>query len=165
MNDRYESSGGSRSLLGLIAGGAVLLAAFVILFQVVFGISRVDGDSMMNTLRNGQTVFFLRTVKDYEIGDVVAVKAASGETYVKRIVAREGDVVDIREGKFYINDIPENDFYARGMTWEMRGGVEFPYTVGEGKFFLLGDNRERSEDSRVFGALPLRSLQGRLYVD
>ena len=157
------SQNGRYDILCWIRDFLIFLVIFIVLFQVVLGVSRIDGTSMADTLQDGKTVFFLRTVRQYQVGDVVAARMGNGDLYVKRIVAQGGDVVDLRDGVLYVNGNPKAEDYAKGKTWPMVDGVEFPYTVKEGRFFLMGDNRERSEDSRMFGALPTESLQGRLF--
>ena len=73
-----------------------------------------------------------------------------------------GDVVDLRDGVLYVNDQPEAGTYFQGETRESDGIVQYPYRVEEGKYFLVGDNREVSQDSRAFGALPKSSIKGKL---
>ena len=150
-----------KNIFNWIRDAFIIWVILVVLFQMVLGISKIDGTSMADTLQDGETRLFLRMVRQYQVGDVVSARMGTGELYVKRIVAQGGDVVDLRDGVLYVNGSPESETYAKGKTWPMVDGVAFPYTVQEGRFFLMGDNRERSEDSRMFGALPKESLQGR----
>ena len=140
----------------------LMLAGVALLFSLLVGVSRVDGTSMAPTLRDGQPVFFTRVNLRYRLGDVVYARMPSGSNYVKRIVALEGDVVDLRDGTLYINGAPEDNPHAHGTTQPQEGIVEYPYTLGEDMVFLVGDNREGSVDSRTFGALPLSSIRGKL---
>ena len=117
---------------------------------------------MYPTLEDSQTVLFSRLNTSYEVGDVVCVKMPSGELYVKRIVAIEGDVVDIQDGKLYINGEALTESYAQGNTYEEDGLITYPYEIGENKFFVLGDNREESIDSRSFGAVVKEQILGTL---
>ena len=140
----------------------LMLAGVSLLFSLLVGVSRVDGTSMAPTLRDGQPVFFTRVNLRYRLGDVVYARMPSGSNYVKRIVALEGDVVDLRDGTLYINGAPEDNPHAHGTTQPQEGIVEYPYTLGEDMVFLVGDNREGSVDSRSFGALPTGSIRGKL---
>ena len=140
----------------------LMLAGVSLLFSLLVGVSRVDGTSMDPTLRDGQVVFFTRVNLRYRRGDVVYARMPSGKNYVKRVIALENDVVDLRDGRLYVNGLPEDNLHARGTTLPQTGIVEYPYTVGEDMVFLLGDNREGSVDSRSFGALPLSSIRGKL---
>ena len=140
----------------------LMLAGVALLFSLLVGVSRVDGISMAPTLRDGQPVFFTRVNLGYRLGDVVYARMPSGSNYVKRVVALEGDVVELRDGTLYVNGVPEDNPHAHGLTKPQDGIVVYPYTVGEDMVFLLGDNREGSVDSRSFGALPLSSIRGKL---
>ena len=141
---------------------AIILIALFILFNVFVGVSRVSGHSMDPPLTAGQPVFFTRINFSYERGQVVFARMPSGSNYVKRIVAVPGDVVDLRDGILYVNGEPELTTKAVGLTLPQEGIVEYPYTVPEDCFFLVGDNREGSVDSRSFGALPTSSIRGKL---
>ena len=140
----------------------LMLAGVSLLFSLLVGVSRVDGTSMDPTLRDGQVVFFTRVNLRYRRGDVVYARMPSGKNYVKRVIALENDVVDLRDGRLYVNGLPEDNPHARGTTLPQTGIVEYPYTVGEDMVFLVGDNREGSVDSRSFGALPTGSIRGKL---
>ena len=141
---------------------AVILLIVIVIFNVFIGVSRIDGNSMEPTLQDGDVVFFLRTGTRYKDGDVVFAKLPSGEYYVKRIIATEGEVVALVDGILYIDKVPENGTDVSGVTEPQKGIVNYPYTVEEGKYFMLGDNREASMDSRTFGALPGSSIKGKL---
>ena len=97
-----------------------------------------------------------------ETDDVVFAKMPSGSNYVKRIVALPGDVVDLRDGVLYVNGAAEERVHHIGDTLPQDGIVEYPYTVPEDCYFMVGDNREGSIDSRSFGALPTASIKGKL---
>lgn len=141
----------------------MLIGAFLV-FSLFVGVSKVNGRSMAPTLVDGDVVFFTRVNFRYEKGDVVFAKMPSGSNYVKRIHAVEGDVVDLRDGVLYVNGEPEPEGTHLGLTMSQKGIVEYPYTVEPGKYFLLGDNRPVSEDSRSFGALPKSSIRGKLLL-
>lgn len=141
---------------------ALILAALFLAFSLLVGVSRVSGHSMDPTLSDGQTVFFIRVQISYERDDVVFAKMPSGSNYVKRVVAVPGDIVDIRDGVLYVNGVEEERLHHIGNTFPQEGIVTYPYTVPENCWFLVGDNREGSIDSRSFGALPTASIKGRL---
>jgi len=146
----------------LARDSALMLILAALLFSLLVGVSRVNGTSMLPTLENGRIVFFLRAGSSYDRGDVVFAKMPSGSFYVKRVLAVEGDVVDIRDGCLYINGVREAGDYWQGRTLPQEGIVEYPLTLGEGMYFLVGDNREGSIDSRSFGPLPAASIRGKL---
>ncbi|MGC4020357.1 MAG: signal peptidase I [Muricomes sp.] len=141
----------------------IFLVVFL-LFHFVVGISFVKGTSMYPTLHNNELAFYTRIVPHFEHGDVLSVKMPSGEYYVKRVVAIGGDTVDIKDGKLYINGEEMDEPYISGKTEKKTGGVQFPYTVEDGKVFVMGDNREGSMDSRDFGAVVRKQIKGKVWI-
>ena len=125
-------------------------------FRFVIGVSKVSGYSMYPTLENGDFVIYSRLEHTIGYGDIVAIKLASGEKYVKRIVALGGDTVSIKNGVFYVNGVQQDDM----STLEEDGGLIYPLTVPEGDVFTLGDNRPESIDSRFYGTVNARQIQG-----
>lgn len=135
-------------LFGIVV--AVSLAFFLV---YSFGMrTSVIGVSMENTLYNGQTIFvnqiaYLLTPP--KSGDVV-VFLPNGNInthyYVKRVVGTPGDTVEFRDGRLYVNGVmEENDNYDKAAD---AGIAEEPIVIGTDEFFVLGDNRNNSEDSR-----------------
>lgn len=137
----------------------MLLAVFLV-FQFVVGAARISGSSMYPALADGDLVLYVRIWSAWDRGDIVYLQMPSGERYVKRIVALEGDVVDIRDGRLYVNG--EEDTYAWGVTDRQGTSLSYPYEVEEGRVFVLGDNRETSTDSRTFGSVSVRQIRGRI---
>lgn len=150
-------------LHGIIELIIIFLAAFI-LFHFIIGISFVKGVSMYPTLHNNELAFYTRIVPGFERGDILSVKMPSGEYYVKRVAAVGGDTVDIQDGKLYVNGEEADEPYVIGETMKKPGGVEFPYTVEEGKVFVMGDNREDSMDSRDFGAVIRKQIRGKIWI-
>ena len=131
---------------------AILFVVWLLVFKV-FGIMRVSGNSMRPGCHSGDIVFFLRILPDgVDYGDVVILKDISGEYLIKRIEGLPGDVIEVdREGHLTRN----------GMS-EAEDSVDYPYTVPEGSYFFLGDNRPVSLDSRVLGAADRSEIKGRV---
>lgn len=150
---------GFRIFKGALFGFIVI----AVIFQCIIGVSMVRGDSMYPTLENGQFVVYSRIIPELKRGDVVSVKMPSGEYYVKRVIAVEGDVVDLKDGQLYVNGQAETGGYINGKTEWKEGVVEYPYTVEAGKLFVVGDNRTTSLDSRTFGAVMVQRVQGKLF--
>lgn len=141
---------------------AVALVVVLGIFSAVVGFSTVDGVSMDPTLSNSQKVVFLRMGKNYEIGDIVAIKMPSGDRYVKRVVALEGDTVELKDGAVYVNGRKLDEPYAVGRTEPQESRVSYPYVVEKDAVFVLGDNRPESIDSRTFGAVIKDNVKGRI---
>lgn len=144
-----------------------LLVTFVIvglLMFVIFGFAIVDGNSMYPTLRDGDIVMFYRLNANYEADDIVVFKL-NGERYIKRVVAREGDIVDIDNESGYL--IVNGSVMSEGILFPTRTNndvVTYPYTIPTGHVFVLGDNRENSVDSRKLGAISTDAIFGKVML-
>lgn len=145
-----------------------LLCAVLILFLLVFRIVIVSGPSMMDTLVDGDYVLLLNNVLsgDPEYGDIVVISKhdySDGEPIVKRVIATAGDTVDIdfEAGVVYVNGQALDEPYTRTPT-NLKEGTQFPLTVPEGCIFVMGDNRNKSLDSRStqIGIVDCREVLG-----
>ena len=141
----------------------LLLIAVFLALRLVIGFSFVNGDSMEPTLKSGELVMYLRLNQDFQRGDVVSVRIPSGEYYVKRVIALEGDLIDIRDGSVYLNGTLLEEPYIKGETLEQPGAVRYPFRLQKGQIFVMGDNREISMDSRSFGVVGRGQIKGKLW--
>ncbi len=141
----------------------LLLIVMFLALRLVIGISLVKGNSMEPTLHSGELVMYLRMNQDYQKGDVVSVRIPSGEYYVKRIIALEGDLIDIKDGKVYLNGELLEEPYIQGQTLEQNAAVHYPFRLQKGQIFVMGDNREVSMDSRHFGVVGRGQIKGKLW--
>lgn len=117
---------------------------------------------MEPTLHDKQVVFYLRLGDDYQRGDIVSIKMPNGDKYVKRVIALEGDTIDISGGNVTVNGQVLEEEYAQGITDQGIYDITYPYQVEQGMYFVLGDNRESSVDSRTFGPIVKSSIKGSL---
>ena len=125
----------------------ISLLVLVIAFTFFLRIVRVDGDSMDNTLQDGDQLLMLTAVSDYQRGDIVVVDRYTIEPLVKRIIAVGGDTIKIDEnGLVYLNGSLLSEPYAAEFT-PQKGCTE-AVVVPDGYVFLMGDNRSISKDSR-----------------
>lgn len=126
------------------------IAIFVI-FTFLFRIVGVDGNSMKNTLYNGDWVIVSNFNYTAQRKDIVVSTQpnARHEPLIKRVIGLPGDEVDIDfvSGVVYVNGNALDEPYAAEPTF-MRGDIHFPLVVPEGKVFVMGDNRNDSWDSR-----------------
>ena len=142
--------------------------AVVVLFTFVVRLIGVDGHSMLPTLQDGDRMLVLNSVlyHDYKYGDVVVLRKDSflKEPIVKRVIATAGQTVyiDFDSGKVYVDSTPLREDYINELTF-LEEGTEFPLTVPEGQIFVMGDNRNRSSDSRDsnLGTVDTRYVIGR----
>lgn len=86
-------------------------------------------------------------------------KNGKSSRLVKRVVGIEGDEVDIKDGYVYINGKKLDEAYVKGVT--LPEEFKLPVKVGENKLFVLGDNREVSKDSRKFGLIDCKQVEGK----
>ena len=142
----------------------VLMVVFVLLFRIVV----VSGSSMYNSLWDGDYLLVLSRAVcgELEYGDVIVASKDSfndGEPVIKRIIATEGQTVDIdfEAGVVYVDGVALDEPYTYTAT-NTEEGMEFPLTVAEGCVFAMGDNRNRSLDSRApeIGQIDLREILG-----
>ena len=151
-------------------GTLVRVALALVLVCILVGrITRVDGASMRETLQEGDLLAVLNgpLCGPWEAGDIVIVRKEGfrgGAPIVKRVIATEGQTVDIDfdQGVVYVDGTALDEPYVREPTW-LEEGISFPLTVPEGNLFVLGDNRNQSEDSRSpdLGPVDSRCVLGR----
>lgn len=133
---------------------------------VIFSLS-MDGESMADTIYHGTKVYFAcKDTSEIQRFDIVATYFPNrGSTiFIKRVVGLPGDIVELRDGYLYINneEIEEdyiNDEYRIGIASHFG-----PYTVPEGQYFVLGDHRNHSNDSRFIGPLEAEMIIGVMTV-
>jgi signal peptidase I len=138
----------------------VLLVIWVV-FTFIFGIRQVSGEHMYPRLRDGDLILYYRLEQNYQIGDVVTFQLED-TTFWARIVAQGGDVVEVTEdGQLIINgNVQEEEIFYP--TEPQDGDVTYPYTVDEGSYFVLCDYRTISFDSRTYGAISKKDLDGKV---
>lgn len=145
------------------------VVAVVMLFTFAVRLIGVDGRSMVPTLQNGDRLLVLTSLlnNDYQYGDIVILRKGAfsgGEPIVKRVIATEGQTVDIdfEKGIVYINGAPLEEDYINEPTYTEEGTV-FPLTVPENSIFVMGDNRNNSSDSRssLLGTVDTRYVIGK----
>lgn len=138
----------------------VIVSIFVISKIIYYkdsGLIVVNGDSMFPTLENGEKKFYNKT-DEIERFDII-VYVENGNTLVKRVYGLPGETISMSDGKIYINDkkILE-DKYAYGDTNNIES-----VTLMEDEYYVLGDNREISRDSRHSGPVRIGNIKGKLY--
>lgn len=150
-----------RDILGFFGRLAAAAVILWIVFTFVFGIAPMRGEDMYPRIRDGDLMLFFRMEKDYHIGDVVIFQK-DGRRYTGRIVAMENDTVDMTEaGELLINGSVQQEeiFYP---TQKSGVQIAFPCMVEEGSVFLLCDFRTNGNDSRGYGTVPVRQLDGKV---
>ena len=145
-----------------------LLTVLMVLFVLLFRIVVVSGSSMYDTLWSGDYLLVLSRAVcgELEYGDIIVASKDSfndGEPIIKRVIATEGQTVDIdfEAGVVYVDGVALDEPYTYTAT-NTEEGMEFPLTVAEGCVFAMGDNRNRSLDSRApeIGQIDQREILG-----
>ena len=135
-----------RLLRGTVSTVLVVIAAAVLISNLLLPILRIYGSSMSPTLVNGNIVTALRG-GSYERGDIVAFYY-NDKILVKRIVGLPGEVIDIdEEGSVSVDGEPLDEPYLDEKALG-ECDIKLPYQVPEGRYFVMGDNRSVSSDSR-----------------
>jgi len=131
------------------------------LFTFVFGLHRNLGIGMNPAIKNGDLVLYYRLDTKYSSGDVIVIEY-QGQIMEERVIAVEGDKVDITERGLMVNGsrVQEADIYYD--TLVLVDGISLPLTVGKGEVFVLGDNRENATDSRLFGCVSIEDIRGKV---
>lgn len=144
---------------------SVILLVFLLLFRIIV----VTGDSMYSTLWDGDYLLLMSNLlcPEPEAGDIVVVSKQSfddGSPIVKRVIATEGQIVDIdfENGIVYVDGLPIEEDYINTPT-NRQEGMSFPLIVDEDCYFVMGDNRNNSRDSRSpdIGQVDRREILGR----
>jgi signal peptidase I len=154
----------------ILSGVQTLFSAAVYATLIVtfgFQVARVDGLSMAPTLEDHDRLIVNKLV--YELGDprpgdivMLYYPVNPEKMFVKRVIAKEGDTVRIVDGRVYVNDVPLHDDYVPP---EFRSHDDWgPTVIQQGYYFVMGDHRNNSSDSRHWGSVPKKYIVGKVKV-
>ena len=170
--DEEEESLG-KFILDVVIMMAVILGVFYVLFNFVLSNDRVSGPSMQPTFEDNDRLIAVRnfTPKRNDVVVLLAPKAANdvpGAYYIKRVIGLPGDKLVSKNDKMYVNGklLPEpyleNHFKkasnAEGQTYTNN----FTYKVPKGYYWVMGDHRDISKDSHIFGPVKRQNLVGKV---
>ncbi|MCA9381374.1 signal peptidase I [Candidatus Dojkabacteria bacterium] len=156
---------------------AVVLSIFLYVFLVTP--NEVDGPSMEPNYNDGDLLFTSKLHRwfndtsigdalglNYQRGDVVVFQKPGLSDFVKRVIAVPGDTIRIEDGSYYVNDKKLEEYYD--LYNDLRRDGSFlrdgdpPYQLGADEYFLSGDNRNVSHDSRALGAIKESWIKGKV---
>lgn len=161
-----DSRTGSGRLIGLILETAIILAALAVALVVrlyFIQSAEIISSSMVPTLLVGDRFLYTRIRDEYrpQRGDIVSIvfdeEIMANEELVKRVIALPGEEIGIFNQRVYINGKPLDEPYIK----EPMQGDAVSYRIPRDTIFVMGDNRNNSEDSRMWGPIPLKSVHGR----
>lgn len=167
----------SKGFLRLLAIFAIGIVSIFLILQFVFQRTIVNGSSMYPTLKNNDNLIINKLVyrfKDIKRFDIVVFpyEEANGKTvnYIKRVIGLPGETIEITDGEIYIiNDsgrfkLEESyGHYIDDIPMKSYNGSE-PVIIGDDEYFVLGDNRNNSIDSRMFGCIKKTDIIGRVDI-
>lgn len=135
----------------------VIVVVVVLIRTFIITPVKVDGDSMKNTLKNGDILLLYKLSSINRFDIIVLDEEKDNEKIIKRVIGMPGETVAIKKGKIYINDKVIDDEYAYGETSDYN-----KVTLRDNEYFILGDNRLISKDSRYFGPIKENEIKGKI---
>ena len=143
----------------LIRAGIFIVIIAVLFTQILF-LKRVNGNDMFPSLKDGDLVLGFRLESTMRSGDVVLYQA-NGSLHFGRILTLAGSTVEISgNGSVQVNGVTESGEIL--FSTDDPGTLTYPYTVPEGSVFILNDDRMETGDSRIYGAIPIKSIKGKV---
>lgn len=147
----------------------IFVIAYIIAYVLqnfIFGNFQIQQHSMEPTLYENERVLINRAVyyfKEPERGDIVILLDPIGKKsdFVKRVIALPGEKIEIRGGKTYVDGKPLKESYvSKDGSQDNLGPTKIPPE----QYFVMGDNRPRSSDSRRFGPIPRKNILGKIFI-
>jgi signal peptidase I len=150
------------NILMLVKKTVFLLVLFYVLFFHIFGFTRIPNESMSPNIAAGDLLLYYRLDKDYNAGDVVTF-VKDGKRYHLRVLATAGQMISLNtEGEFLVNgDLEAHQTYLKNVI-PKKSKIHYPYVVEKGKVFVVGDYRSSTNDSRMFGAIDVKIIDGKV---
>lgn len=155
----------------LIGGLAILIVAPVLYYGLVFLMVifvaqpvRVEGKAMMPALKGGDKVFMKKRFGDLSRSDIVVhyYPLDTTKSYIKRIIGLPGETLMIEDGKISINGNQIEEPYLPD-EWKSVDSLPAPVKIPDGHYFVMGDNRRNSSDSRYWGTVPRDLIYGKYW--
>ena len=152
-----------------------ILATLIVALLIFFGVQAiiesrvVEGSSMEANLHNGQRLIVVKAAYWFgepQRGDVIIFTHPLDptRTLVKRVIGLPGEQVRIDGGVVYVDDLPLQEPYVNGQVGTYCSAAYCSCIIPDGEYFVMGDNRQASSDSRSWGPIPGDSIIGRAWL-
>ena len=143
----------------------VLVAIAFLIVNALIGRFRIEQVSMLPNLHEGEYVIVDKVsyaFRQPERGEIIVLKnpRLGQPDLIKRVIGLPGETIEVRDGQVYINSQPLTEPYIQ----QPMGNPQPLITLQAGEYFVMGDNRSNSEDSRRFGPRPIGDIVGRAWV-
>ncbi|MEG2283727.1 MAG: signal peptidase I [Bacilli bacterium] len=141
----------------------IIIVLILLLKQFVITTIRVNGTSMDNTLKDGDIMLLDRIgykFNDIKRFDIVVVKRPDDDV-IKRVIGLPGDHIKYVDSKLYINDKIVDETFSHKLTEDFNINSIALEVIPQGEYFILGDNRTDSYDSRYFGSVKKQDILGK----
>lgn len=151
------------SLLREIIETVLLTALIFLIVNTVTGRFRIEGQSMEPNLHDGEYVLIDKVsyaLHSPERGDVVVFVRPGERDYIKRVIGLPGDTVEVRGGQVLVNGVVLDEPYLSQPMHQEIGARQ----VEPDRYFVMGDNRNNSSDSRSFGTISAKDIVGRAWI-
>lgn len=169
INDDREQTALPKDNFFWTVMGFVIKIGWITLFIVlmlcfVVGIRTNSGINMSPKFQDRDILVYYRLTQKFTADDVVVFVNDKNYSIVGRVVAVEGDTVDITADGLKINGYYHNDNYAVGDTLPFKNGITFPVTLQKDEYFILFDDRSKSGDSRTVGVVAKKNIKGKVIL-
>ena len=147
----------NKSFIKEIIPYAVILVVVILIKTFVFTPVIVNGESMMNTLHDNDVMILNKIgmkLNGIDRFDIVVIQTNNSKI-IKRVIALPGETIEYKEGNLYINDKKVEDKYGSDVTYDIE-----KVTLAENEYYVLGDNRTDSVDSRILGPIQKDDILG-----
>ena len=158
-----------RTLLGVLICVTIALTLSLLITKYAAHHTSVEGSSMEPTLENGDQLIVEKLsyyFHDPERYDVIVFPFSDDVSYIKRIIGVPGDIIQIKNGVIYLNGEELDEHYGKEDRIQEAGLAEEEIVLNEGEYFVLGDNRNASVDSRreEVGTITRSQIKGKAWV-